>query len=333
MAIAVRQACRALQGKTYNNDPFEIMTDEQHNSRLYKSWLKGSLKNSDRPIFFYESMEIAPLFLYGYYSRAIELGDSAMELISTVWSARNTRFLMFIHSLSVAGLMWSKMQDPLRAVSHGKDGHHTDVRFGPTDKELLDESVEVVKKIKTVKKLIEDWQAVNDVNYLSWSTLLGAQIAEMEGDHGNAMKNYEKSLDHSSAHGFLFEEALGNYLQAGFFLRTGSRRAAKGALREALTLYRSLGATGVADISKRNTSCCCKGQPEAKELQMLPLKPTSRATLHQCNTRPWKAQRRTNASRLVLPSLNLRVTGSALGKEAQLGLLKVQVCHLSTCWI
>jgi hypothetical protein len=59
------------------------------------------------------------------------------------------------------------------------------------------------------------------------------------------MASYEKALDHAAAHDFMFDEALGNYLLAGFFLRAGSRRAAKGSLREALAHYRAYGATGM----------------------------------------------------------------------------------------
>jgi len=46
----------------------------------------------------------------------------------------------------------------------------------------------------------------------------------------------------------LFEEALGNYLLAGFFLRAGSKRPAKAALREAVNLFRKFGAVGVAKV-------------------------------------------------------------------------------------
>lgn len=245
MAIAIRQVCRALQGKTTIRDPMAILTDESHDSQVYKSWLRSTLNNSDRPLVFYEGIEIAPLFLFGHYSRAVELGVECLKRIDTVWSARNTRFVMFIHGLSLAGLMWSKLQNPLRSVSLGHDGHHADVNY-VSEEQLKSQTTETIKQMKEFKRRIEDWQAVNEVNYLAWSQLLASQISEMEGNHGAAMLHYERALDHSSAHEFLFEEALGNYLLGGFFLRTGSRRAARGALREATGLYRSFGAIGVA---------------------------------------------------------------------------------------
>ena len=246
-AIAVRQMCRALQGKTFTKDPLRVMTDESHNSEVYKAWLKSSLHISDRPLLFYEGVEIAPLFLYGHYERAVELGSSCVDHLDNIWSARNTRFTMFMHGLSLAGLMWSKLQNPLRGVSpeKGKNGQRPNVSFGPSEKELLGDVAHVTAQIKGLRQKIVDWQAVSDVNYLAWSELLATQICELESDHAGAMASYEKALDHAAAHDFMFDEALGNYLLAGFFLRAGSRRAAKGSLREALALYRAYGATGM----------------------------------------------------------------------------------------
>ncbi|CZR57959.1 related to histidine kinase tcsA protein [Phialocephala subalpina] len=246
LAIAVRQTCRALQGRTLTNEPLEIMSDESHNSLYYKSWLKSSATNSSRPLLFYEGFEMVPLFLYGHYPRAVELGDACLENIGMIWSARNTRFIMFLKGLSLAGLAWSKLQNPLRGINQGPDHVAAGVDDQPTEEELQKEVKNALKQIRDLKRKIEEWQVVNNVNYFAWSTLLDAQIAEMEGHHGLALRHYELMLDHAEAHDFVFEEALGNYLQAGFFLRTGSRRAAKASLKEATLLYRNLGAIGVA---------------------------------------------------------------------------------------
>ena len=242
MVITVRQACRALQGKTYHSSPIEVMSDESFNSALYKAWVRSSQKNSNRALFFYESIEIAPLFLFGHYASAVDLGNENLKRVDTVWSARNTRFLMLFHGLSLAGMMWNKLEDPLRQISQESDS----VLARQTESDLHDELEGVCKMIKYFKRKIEDWQVVTDVNYFAWSKLLAAQVSEMEGDHGAALMHYEELLDHASAHNFLFEEALGNYLLGSFFLRVGSRRPAKATLREAIMLYRQFGAVGVA---------------------------------------------------------------------------------------
>jgi signal transduction histidine kinase/tetratricopeptide (TPR) repeat protein/AmiR/NasT family two-component response regulator len=248
MVIALRQVCRALQGKTFTGSAADVISDEKHNSQWYKSWLRNSIKNSERSLVFYEGLEIVPLFLYGHYQSAINLGSGCIRNLDTVWSARNTRFTMFFQGLSLAGLMWSKLQDPMRSLSPEKspDVGHSAFDFRPSEEELQEEVEGVVKMIKYFKRKIEDWQIVLDTNYLAWSKLLAAQIAEMENDHGAALMYYEESLDHASAHNFIFEEALGNYLLAAFFIRVGSRRPAKAALREAIMLYRQFGAVGVA---------------------------------------------------------------------------------------
>jgi signal transduction histidine kinase/CheY-like chemotaxis protein/tetratricopeptide (TPR) repeat protein len=253
MAISIRQACRALQGKTMIDSPRRVMDDEHHNSQAYKEWLIRSIPHSDRPLVFYEGIEICPLFLYGYYERAIEVGTSALKNVDVVWSARNGRFLMFMQGLSLAGLIWSQVQDPLNKVSQGAQTHHT------TKGQVNVQHKSWIMQIKKFKRLIEDWQTVNDVNYLAWSELLAAQIAEMDGEHGVAIAHYEKALDHAAACSFTFEEALGNTLLGEFFLRSGSRRAAKGALREATSLYRAFGATGVSKHIEENHSLLLQG--------------------------------------------------------------------------
>lgn len=248
MAIAVRQTCRALQGKTITDNPAEVMSDESHNTLHYKSWLRSSCKSSDMPLFFYESMEIIPLFLYGHYEKAIELGASSLKNVDLVWSARHTRLMMFFQGLSLCGVMWHKLQNPLRSLGLDQSHTTTDSQLDhlSSEKELREESTNVIKQVKLLKKKIKNWQTMNDVNYLAWSRLLAAQIAELEGHHDKALAHYEESLDHASSNKFIFEEALGNHLYAGFFLRAGSRRAAKASLRESTQLYRQVGAIGVA---------------------------------------------------------------------------------------
>ncbi|KAF4633384.1 hypothetical protein G7Y89_g4736 [Cudoniella acicularis] len=231
MAIAVRQVCRALQAKTNIENPAEVMSDEQHNSLHYKSWLKSALKSSDRSILFYETMEMVPLFLYGHYDKAIEIGTSSLQRVDLVWSARNTRYLMFFQGLALCGLMWSKLQDPRRSLNN-------------------DQLRSAAESPSTTLPSEE---------HLPWSKLLAAQCAEMMGDHGKALAYYEESLDHASSNEFVFEEALGNHLYAGFFLRSGSRRAGKAALREATQLYRKMGAVGIASHIEAEHSLLLQG--------------------------------------------------------------------------
>lgn len=229
--IAVRQACRALQGKTFvgPSPTWDVMSDETHNTDVYLNWIRSTTANSERPIWIYEAIQIVPLFLYGHYEKAVEVGTRCYKTMDGMWSARNTRFMLFLYGLSLAAVTWRKSQDP-RA--------NTDTTSINVE--------ETVKELRIVRKKIVDWQAISAVNFLSWSTLIDAQISELLGDHGSVLRYYEESLDHANSNGLVFEEALGNYLLAGFLLRRGARRPAKAALREALMLYKQFGAIGVA---------------------------------------------------------------------------------------
>lgn len=255
MVIAIRQAARALQGRTNIVNPWEIMDDLEHNSLHYKSILRNTMKNFDRPLVFYEGIEICPLFLYGHFVNATQLGFATLKRIDTAWSARNTRFVMFFHGLALAATIWTKLQNPVRI--HNQSQPTPESRAA--ESKLQEELKSIAKTINHLQRKIEDWQVVNDVNYLAWSKLLAAQVAEMRGDHGQALLNYEESLDHASEHKFVFEEALGNSLLAGFFLRAGSRRPAKAALRESLMLYRQFGAIGVAGYMELEHSMLLQG--------------------------------------------------------------------------
>ena len=247
MIITIKQACRALQGKTDTENPLGVMSDEQHDSLRYKSWLLHTVKNSDRPLILYESIEIAPLFLYGHYASAVDLGNSCLKKINAIWSARNTRFLMFFQALSLAGSVWVRVQEQLDPVYRAQSPLLSSDINGTSLEATLQEEIEgMAKLLRYFKRKIELWQAVTDVNYLAWSKILAAQIAEMENDANGALRLWEEALAHASKHGFLFEEALASRLLGSYLLRKGSPRLAKTAFREAIGLYRRMGAIGVA---------------------------------------------------------------------------------------
>ncbi|KAK7398052.1 Chk1 protein kinase [Neonectria punicea] len=227
--IAVRQLSRALQGKTRTHDPLEVMTDEVHNTLAYKNWLLGCKNESNRSIIFYESFEIIPLFLYGHYERAVEVGKGCVAQLDMLWSARNSRLILFFYGLARAGLLLRQIQDPLSSLD-----------------ELAPQVEEVIKELQTFIKMIDEWSTVSDINYLAWSKLLQAQVAELSKDHGAAIQHYEHALDHTTEHDAVFDEALGNYLMAGLFIRRKGRRSARAALLEAVGLFRQLGANGVS---------------------------------------------------------------------------------------
>jgi len=252
IVLAIRQVSRALQGKTRTEDPTEVMTDRQHSSLGYKSWLKSNVKNWDRPLMLYESIEIAPLFLYGHFSSAVAMGNSGLKKIAAIWSARNTRFLVFFHALSLAGAIWPRI-DEQRKLEYRKQSPklYSVVNGRSPESVLQDEVSGTLTIMKYFKRRIEQWQEVTNVNYLAWSEILAAQIAEIEDDYPAILQHYEAAIDHAATNGFYFEEALANTLLGEHLIRIGSRRLARMALREAISLYLRIDATGVANHLER----------------------------------------------------------------------------------
>ncbi|KAI8630927.1 putative histidine kinase HHK1p [Xylariaceae sp. FL1651] len=227
--IAIRQACRSLQGKTNTANDKGVMSDDQHDSVAYKAWLDNYTNNGGRSVLFYETIEIIPLYLYGYYEQACELGHRCLDKLELIWSARNTRVVLVFYGLALSMLMLQKLTDPRT--------NEADMRI---------EVQNTIVQIESFNQRVKDWQVVSNANYLAWSKFLDAQIAELSGDHGSAIRLYEAALDHASEYSLTFEEALGNYLMAGFFIRQKARRSATAVLKESVSLWRQLGALGIA---------------------------------------------------------------------------------------
>ncbi|CAK7234784.1 Chk1 protein kinase [Sporothrix curviconia] len=247
LLTAIRQVSRALQGKTNTSSALEIMNDEQHISTKYKEWLHDTTTNCERSVLIYETMEAVPLYLYGHYDRVIELGERCIARGHLLVSSRNTRLVMLFYGLALAGLEL-RQQDLPQVNNDGKSGM-----------QRADGVEAAVVKIKELSQSIRDWAQVSDMNYFAWYTLLDAQVSELTKDCGRAIYQYEEALDHAAEHDFLFEEALGNYLMAGIFIRKRARRSARSALRDAVGLYRQLAAVGVADHIEEEHSLLLRG--------------------------------------------------------------------------
>lgn len=247
LLVATRQVCRALQGKTATHEPLGVMTDEQHDSAAYKVWLTSQTQDSNRSSLFYESLELCVLFLFGHYERAVEIGKRCVEKISMMWAARNSRLILLFYGLARTGQLLRQMQDPRSNAATD----NTDVFSAATD--------EITAELLSFVEMMEAWSTVSDVNYRSWSRLLRAQVAELVKNHGQAIQDYEEALDHAAEHNFIFEEALGNYLMAGFFIRRRGRRSARAALQDAVGLYRQIAATGVAAAIEEEHSLLLHG--------------------------------------------------------------------------
>ena len=162
-----------------------------------------------------------PLYLFGYYDQAIEIGTRTMRTIHQLWSIRNNRLTMFYLSLSIL----AKLRDCPTTTNFNS---------------LLDQ----VRKYKTQ---IDAWQTESSVNFLMWSLLIEAEIAEITHKYHDAILCYETALDHTQLYDFKLDQALAAELQGEFFIRRGSKRAARSTLSDAIGTYSQAGAIGKAE--------------------------------------------------------------------------------------
>ena len=174
-----------------------------------------------RPQDIYNSLHIVPLYLFGHYDKAIEIGNQVTLTIDELWSFRNSRLTLFYLSLS---LLAKVKEDP----------------SGPERESLLG-------KVREYKDKILMWQAECGVNYLMWSHLITAETSELMGDYHNAIQSYEAAVDHTQLHEFMLEQAVAFELQGEFFIRRGARRAARATIMDAIATYSTIGASGKVD--------------------------------------------------------------------------------------
>ena len=215
---ATRQVARALQGKTWHEAPETTMSDQDHNTADYMALIASRSSDIERPRNIYNCIATIALYLYGHYGRVIQLCTEISSSMHQLWSMRITRTPYFYGSLSL--------------LAH--------LREHPSDQ---DRKV-ILAKVVEYRNLISQWQAVSNVNYLMWTLLIDAELAEVEGRYGDTIQAYEAAIDHTQLHDFLLEQALAFELQGDFFVRRGARRAARATLKDALATYSRIGASG-----------------------------------------------------------------------------------------
>lgn len=165
-----------------------------------------------------------PLFLFGHYDLAIQIGNDLVRTMHELWSCRNSRITYFYLSLSIL----AKIRE------NPSNGDHDDL----------------LEKVRKYKRQIDLWQNECNVNYLTWSLLVEAEISELVGNHHKAIQSYEAAIDHTELHDFVLEQALATELQGDFYIRRGAKRAARSTLTEAIATYIRIGAYGKANSLK-----------------------------------------------------------------------------------
>lgn len=165
--VAVRQVARALQGKTSVSSPDLIMDDDQHVSVDYIEHINQQSTGADRPLNIYWGLAVIPLYTYGHYEKAIELGTSMVDSINRLWSLRIRYSVKFYLSLSI---LTRHLKHPI-----GSD---------------MDLCLDNVFKYQ---EEIEFARTSCNANYGMWSSLLEALLCEIRQESRSATKAYEVS--------------------------------------------------------------------------------------------------------------------------------------------
>ena len=215
---ATRQVVRSLQGKTDIESSEMVMSDDEHSTADYMDLIDLRSSNVKTPRDIYNSLQMIPLYLYGHYRKAVQLSDEIAANIHPLWSMRISRLTMFYASLSLLA----------------------QVRDGSTDQDRGT----ALTKVREYKACIAQWQIECNANYLMWELLIQAELAEVEGQYGEAIRAYEAAIDHTQVHDFFLEQALAFELQGDFYVRRGARRAARAILKDSLAMYSRIGAVG-----------------------------------------------------------------------------------------
>ncbi|KAL8669066.1 MAG: hypothetical protein Q9168_006326 [Polycauliona sp. 1 TL-2023] len=218
---AVRQTSRALQGKTYTQSAETVFSDAEHNSVDYLQHVIGHASNPERPRDVYNSLRMIPLYLYGFYDETIKLGFATAKTIHQLWSVRNNRLNLFYLSLALIAKI--------------------------RDNQILSGGTDLLNQVREFKSQIDAWQTESSINYLMWSLLIEAEIADLTQKYHEATILYEEAVDHTQLHDFMLDQALALELQGEFFMRRGSKRAARSLLLDAVGTYARIGASGKAD--------------------------------------------------------------------------------------
>ncbi|KIX03037.1 uncharacterized protein Z518_06587 [Rhinocladiella mackenziei CBS 650.93] len=218
--MVARQVARALQGKTNLDDVKTLLDDHEHNSETWLAECELYVGNPTRPRDIYRAVSLIVYYLMGYYEYVVEVGR---ELISTtldeLWSNRPACGTRLFLALS------------LLAVAKGKPE---------------EEREPYIEEARRLKQFIDDWGRINDVNYLAWSRILEAAIADLTHVYYNVISNLEMAIDHCQVHGFALEEAMAVEMQGEFLLARGAKRAGKVMIHEAIAAWNRINAGGKA---------------------------------------------------------------------------------------
>jgi tetratricopeptide (TPR) repeat protein len=222
LLMVTRQLARCLQGKTIAEDIDSLLDDKDFTQ---KSWLSDCDKysaNAQRSRDIWSAVSLVGYHLMGYHEYVVEEGRrlirTSLDEMSSNRPACSARFYLGLSLIT---------------VGRGKP---------------QEERKPYIEEAKELKRFIDHWGKLNDVNYLAWSKILQAGIADLEREYQSVISDYETAVDHCQVHGFAFEEAVAVEMQAEFLLARGAKRAGKILILEAIAAWNRINAIGKSKL-------------------------------------------------------------------------------------
>lgn len=220
LLIALLQYCRALKGETFTGSASTVFSSPEHDTETYLGFIAERSSNFRPACDTYNTYMLIVLFLYGHHQAAVEIGESLMKTSSQWWSCRFVVSNIFYLCLSYIAVL---RKDP-----------------GRLDRGL------VLDRVRGYQEKIIRWSAANDTNLCVWSSILAAELFDLEGKCDQSLRSYESALDLGEVHGFTFEQAVTYELYADCLARRGANRLAKSSLRDSIAAYGRVSAFGKA---------------------------------------------------------------------------------------
>jgi PAS domain S-box-containing protein len=165
----------------------------------------------------YWTRKLQARFFAGDYAAAVDASSNAQRLLWTSVAFIETAEAHFYGALSHAASCDAALPVQYRQHVEALIGHH--------------------------KQLVE-WAAINPANFDDRASLVGAEIARIEGRELDAERLYEAAIKAASENGFVHNQALAAELAARFYSTRGFDTIARAYMRDARHGYLQWGAEG-----------------------------------------------------------------------------------------
>lgn len=214
--IAIRQLCRALQGKTRIDSVDTLLDDESCSKKAWYALCEKNKMCMVRATDLWKCLTAPAFYIFGYHDKLIEAGrELVITTIDDMYSNRAAAQLRFYLAMSLLAVSKNETQE--------------------RKKEICDE-------VQALRDSIACWATVNDVNYYAMLKLIDAEVNDVNGQYDQVINNLEAVIDHCQIHGFALEEAIAVEIGAEFLAARGAKRPAKVMIQEAIAAWNRINA-------------------------------------------------------------------------------------------